>query len=326
MIQDNKLDDQFVRELLTNLKLSENKLWYQVKDDVHHTIMTTDVPSISYLILNNKKGSDLIQAWDVNVAFGDVFTAAVKIDRSQINELVLTSYKTRYQISDVDKKINFKVSKYYQPYDHKKAIVAFLDSQRVFKIIQKYIVHFNKTNNNYWVPSILAEIDSDNNISYSNNFDFNGQTLISRIGDRTNYIHDGINNFETNHVNFLNSDLSIKLIIGLVEQNILVQIPTDDSPRQITNANEYTNLKKSELDGSPLIVKVFKDVRNESGEIIKYAIWNEIKKIGYLNRFRFNSEKHNFNFENNKDIIDEEAWKLIKDLPDGIILINDLKY
>lgn len=318
-----------IKSLITDVKLCGNKYWFKIVDRIHYTIMPTDVSSVSYLVIANIKSTDLIEAWDVNVQSGDVLTAAVKIDKSQINELKLASYKTRYIISEFNKKIDFKVANYFDPYQLKRALVSFLDNQRVFKMISKYIIHFNKTNGDYWVPSLIGETDSDNNLSYLNSFDFNGVSLVSMIEDKTMYIYDAINNYGTNHVRFINNDLKVTLVIGLVEQNIMVQeLRSDDDTtvRQVTIANDDSNLKLSEQDGIPEIVKVFKDVRDELGEVVQYAIWNEAKKSGYINIFFFRIGTHNYNFENIRRELSEDAWKLIKDLPEGRILINDLKH
>lgn len=322
-----KPDDDLVRELITNLKLSNNKIWFQIKNDVHHTIMSSDVPFINYLIINNKKGSDIINAYDINIAFGDIFVASVLISESNFNEFVLASYKTRYQLSDFNDIINFKVVKYYNPFQIKKSIVAFMNNQRVFRVIYKYIFHFNQTDDNYWVPSMMGEIDSENKVSYFSNFDFNGLTLLSRIGNKTIYVHDAINNFETNHVDFINSKLLVKLMTGFVENNILIELTTEGlSTRTVSDANSTTNLKISEYDAIPYIVKVLKNVENNKGEVIQYAIWDPKKNKGFINSFLFNVDTHNFNFQNKNKEINIDTWNLIKDLPDGNILINDLRY
>ena len=142
------------------------------------------------------------------------------------------------------------------------------------------------------------------------------------------FIHDAINNFETNYVDFINSKLDVKLMAGFLESNLLIQLTKNDNdlPRVATDANNTNNLKISEYEALPYIVKILRDVKKNNGDVIQYAIWNPIKKIGFINSFNYNVDTHNFNFQNKNEDIDESTWNLIKDLPDGTILINDLRY
>lgn len=321
-----ELPPRIIRILITNYKLSKNLMWFYIEDDTHYTILSTDVNSVKYLVLTNKKGSNTIDGFDINVDMNDTFNFAVEILPFKLNELVLSNYKTRFQIEDFDK-FKLKATKYFLPPDLKKSIVSFLNFHRVFRVIGRYLFHMIQNQDNYWVPCMLATISNEVQLDYLTVFDFNGVTLITKFMDRPLYIFDAKNNFNVNYSGFIESKKQVRLILGFVDDNYLVEkteIPNTLPLVTVVDKNSY--LKSSELDAQSWIVKIFRDVKIFPSDVAQYAIYNPIEEKAFLNRFTFDLIQHNFNYISPSLPILKEDFEELLEIPSGLIIISDIEF
>jgi len=318
-------NDVLLKDLISNFTELGNSIYSEVQANTLYTVFSM---GDDFYITASQRNPFQLDLYRVR----DGMTS--KIQPALWREMQLVSMKTSYMIAESESLLRFHADSYHDPYELKKAILALMMSQKVFQYKKEWIVHFNLSDQGFWCPSIIQEIDVDAEIIYDYKdvrFSYNGSMLLVTVRGTPCYMLDAHRSSPLFFVPTLpHNVVEAKLLLGFSAQDFILGMGMDESIGipLIALLSGAAPLKKNEAESISHKIHVFRDnLEDPDGDLLgHYVIWNPVWKKGAIPRVGLSSAPHNSHFASRLFPIGEAEWNMMLSLPHTKPIISDIVF